>query len=212
MKESHVFDPKHVAVLESEDRKTWQNPEKILELIELKPDYVVADLGCGSGFFTVPLSRKVKKVYGIDVQKEMLEFLEQKIQTQKIGNIETMLSGEEEIPLENECVDLLLSVNTLHEFRDKRKMISEMRRVLRQEGQAVIIDFKKEETPVGPPVAIRVSKEQAVGLFKKQGLTFLKAHDLKYHYLIVFQKELDVFYLEIGLHSLSFRYISAGVK
>jgi len=188
MKKSHVFDPKHIDVLESEDRKTWQNPEEILELIELKPDYVVADLGCGSGFFTVPLSRKVKKVYGIDVQKEMLKFLEQKIQTQKIGNIETLLSGEEEIPLENESVDLLLSVNTLHEFRDKRKMISEMRRVLRQEGQAVIVDFKKEETPLGPPVTIRVSKEQAGRLFEKQGLTVLKSHDLKYHYLIVFQK------------------------
>ena len=89
MKESHVFDPKHVAVLESEDRKTWQNPEKILELLKLKPDYVAADLGCGSGFFAVPLSRRVKKVYGIDFQKEMLEFLEQKIQEQNIEKIFT---------------------------------------------------------------------------------------------------------------------------
>ena len=189
MKESHVFDPKHIDVLESEDRKTWQNPEEIMEMLELKPYYIVADVGCGSGYFTVPISRKVTMVYGVDVQKEMLKFLEQKIQRQKILNIETLLSEEDEIPLQNESADLLLSVNTLHEFRDKEKMISEIRRVLKPKGQAAIVDFKKEDAGFGPPVSVRVSKEQAGHLFEKHGLTVLKTHDLKYHYLIVFRKE-----------------------
>ena len=189
MSESHIFDPKHICALESEDRKTWQNREEIIGLLELKPSYVVADLGCGSGYFSIPLSRKVKKVYGIDVQKEMLEFLEHKIQEQKIVNIESLLSKENRIPLKNESVNLLLSVNTLHEFRDKENMIAEIRRVLRPRGQAVIIDFKKEDSDVGPPVSIRVSKEQAKLMFKKQALKALRTHDLKYHYLIVFRKE-----------------------
>ena len=90
MSESHIFDPKHIDALESENRKTWQNREEIIGMLELKPSYVVADLGCGSGYFSVPISQKVKKVYGIDVQMEMLEFLEKKIQEQKIGNIETL--------------------------------------------------------------------------------------------------------------------------
>jgi ubiquinone/menaquinone biosynthesis C-methylase UbiE len=189
MKESHIFDLKHIGALESEDRKTWQNLEEIIGLLELKPSYVVADLGCGSGYFTVPISRKVKKVYGIDVQKEMLEFLEQKIREQKIVNIETLLSKENEVPLQNESVDLLVSVNTLHEFRDKEKMVTEIRRVLRPKGRAVIVDFKKEDSSVGPPVSIRVSEEQARLMFEKKALTALKTHDLKYHYLIVFRKE-----------------------
>ena len=188
MKESRVFDPKNVDILEAEDRKTWQNPEEILGSIELKPDYVTVDLGCGSGFFTLPLSRKVKKVYGIDVPKEMLEFLEQKIQRQRIRNIEPLLSGEDEIPLENESVDLLITVNTLHEFRDKEKMIGEMRRVLRQDGKAMIVDFKKEDTGFGPPVSIRVSREQARRLFEKNDFAVLKSQDLKYHYLMVFRR------------------------
>ncbi|UCC57865.1 MAG: methyltransferase domain-containing protein [Candidatus Bathyarchaeum sp.] len=91
MKESHVFDPKNVEILEAKDRKTWQSPEEILGAVGLNHNYVAADLICGSGFFTIPLSRKVKKVYGIDVQKEMLEFLEKKIKSQKIGNIELLL-------------------------------------------------------------------------------------------------------------------------
>jgi len=146
MNQSHVFDPKNIDILEMEERKTWQNPEEILGAVEIRSDFVVADLGCGSGFFTVPLSQKVKKVYGIDVQKEMLDFLEQKIQKLKIKNIELLLSKKNEIPLENESVDLLVSMNTLHEFDDKKIMIEKMRKVLKRGGKALIVDFKKENT------------------------------------------------------------------
>ncbi|PVX23085.1 MAG: hypothetical protein CW716_12965, partial [Candidatus Bathyarchaeum sp.] len=188
MAEHHIFDPKHSSALESEDRKNWQNPQEIIKLLELKPSYVVADLGCGTGYFTVPIAHKVKKVYGIDIQQEMLTLLEQKIRQQKIGNIETLLSKENEIPLKDESVDLLLSVNTLHEFRDKKAIIDEMRRVLKADGQLAIVDFKKEETDFGPSVFVRISKMQAKRLFMKRGLTELKTHDLKFHYLIVFGK------------------------
>ncbi|PVX23175.1 MAG: hypothetical protein CW691_11350 [Candidatus Bathyarchaeum sp.] len=188
MNGNHIFDPKRIDALESDERRTWQNREKIIGLLELKPFYVVADLGCGSGYFSVPISRIVKKVYGIDVQQEMLEFLEQKIQKQKILNIETLHSKDTEIPLKDESVDMLLSINTLHEFRDKNTIIHEIHRVLKPKGQAAIVDFKKEDTAIGPPVSIRVSKEQASRLFEKQGMTVLKSHDLNYHYLIVFGK------------------------
>lgn len=188
MKESHVFDPKNVDILEAEDRKLWQNPEEILDAIELNRDYVAADLGCGSGYFTIPLSRRVKKVYGIDVQKEMLEYLEQKIEKQRIENVTPLLSKENEIPLENKTLDLLITANTLHEFSDKEKMIQEIQRVLRQDGKAVIVDFKKTETGFGPPISIRLSKDQAQRLFEKNGFKVLKTKDLTYHYLIVIQK------------------------
>ena len=144
--ESHIFDPKNIEVLESEERKTWQNPDGIIGQLDLKPDYVVADLGCGSGYFSVPISRNVKKVYGIDVQQEMLDYLDQKVQKQKISNIETVLSHGNDIPLENESVDLLLTVNTLHEFRDKEKTAKEIQRVLKHNGRAVIVDFVKKFT------------------------------------------------------------------
>jgi len=189
MKKSHVFDPKNIDFLEMEERKIWESPEEILGMIEIKPDYVAVDLGCGSGFFTVPLSRKVKKVYGVDIQKQMLEFLEQKIRKLKIKNIEPRLSRENEIPLENESVDLLVTMNTLHEFDDKEKMIEEMRRVLKQGGKVLIADFEKKNTAFGPPVSIRVSKKQAISLFEKKGFVTLKKQNLMYHYLLIFLRK-----------------------
>ncbi|MCP8310221.1 MAG: methyltransferase domain-containing protein [Candidatus Methylarchaceae archaeon HK02M1] len=189
MKKSHVFDPKNIDVLEREERKIWQDPEEILGMVEIKSNFVVADFGCGSGFFTVPLSQKAKKVYGIDIQKEMLEFLERKIQRLKIRNIEPLLSKEEGIPLEDESLDLLVSINTLHEFGDKKRIVEEMRRVLRRYRELLIVDFKKKDTGFGPPVTIRVSKEQVKSLFEKRGFTTLRSKDLMYHYLLVFQRE-----------------------
>jgi ubiquinone/menaquinone biosynthesis C-methylase UbiE len=186
MKSLHLFDPKNIDILEAEDRKIWQDPEEILGEIRLNSDYIAADLGCGSGFFTFPISRRVKKIYGIDVQEEMLKFVAQKIRREKIENVELLLSEEGEIPLENHSVDLLLSVNTLHEFSDKEKMIKEIQRVLKPNGKAVIVDFKKEETSFGPPVAIRISSEQAKQLFEKYGFKALKSKKLQYHYLIIF--------------------------
>jgi len=188
MKRSHVFDPEHIPVLEAEDRKAWQNPNEILSAVRLRPEFVAADLGCGSGYFTVPLARKVKKVYGIDVQREMLDFLEDKIRARGIRNIDTLLSKSDEIPFGDESVDFLMSINTLHEFGDRNKMSNEMRRVLRKGGELLIVDFKKEETGFGPPVSIRVSKTAAVKLFEARSFRLRKAKELLYHYLLVFAK------------------------
>jgi ubiquinone/menaquinone biosynthesis C-methylase UbiE len=189
MKKSHVFNPKHVDVLEEEARKTWQNPEEILNTVDLKPNFVAVDLGCGSGFFTVPLSQKVHKVYAIDVQEKMLEFLRKKIRKLKITNVEPLLSKSKEIPLGDESVDFLVSVNTLHEFDDRETVIEEIKRVLKRGGMVLIVDFKKEDTGFGPSVSVRVSKKQAKNLFEKKGFTTLKTQELMYHYLLVFSKE-----------------------
>ena len=186
LKRSHVFDPAHIGVLESENRKVWQNAEEVLRAVEIKSDHVAADLGCGSGYFTVPLARKAKKVYGIDVQKEMLAFLEEKMRRLKIKNIELLLSKSNEIPLQNESVDLLLTVNTLHEFDDRDKTIREMRRIAKKSGKLLIVDFKKEEMDFGPSVNIRISKTGAVKLFEEKGFVLVKDQDLPYHYLLVF--------------------------
>jgi ubiquinone/menaquinone biosynthesis C-methylase UbiE len=186
----HIFNPKHIAVLEIEDRKIWQNPKEILETLNIEPNLVAADLGCGSGFFTIPLSMEVKKVYAIDVQKKMLEFLQERTRRLKIKNVEPLLSTGSEIPLENDSVDLLLSMNTLHEFDDKKRMAEQIRRVLKQRGVAVIADFKNKNTGFGPPVAIRLSEQQAINLFEQNGFTTLQTKELKYHYVLTFVKNL----------------------
>ena len=157
MNKSNLFDPNQIEILEIEDRKIWQNPDEVLEKIDIKDDFVVADLGCGSGFFTLPLSRKARKVFGIDVQKRMLEFLKNKIIEMKVKNIEILLSKKNRIPLENESIDVLVSINALHEFEDLEKMGEEIKRVVKTGGKLLIVDFRKKNTDYGPPKSVRIS-------------------------------------------------------
>jgi ubiquinone/menaquinone biosynthesis C-methylase UbiE len=185
----HLFDPKNIAALESKERKVLQDPEKIIKKVGLKPRDIVADLGCGTGYFTVPISYVVKKVYAIDIQQEMLDYLAKKIRNQHITNIELVLStNPKTIPLPNESVNFLLSVMTLHEFQDKEKVVKEMQRVLKPNGKIAIIDFKKQNTGSGPPLEIRISEEQTIKTFKNVGLKEIKRFDLKSYYLLVFEK------------------------
>lgn len=159
-----------------------------MNAVDLKPDFVAADLGCGSGYFTVALAQRVRKVYGVDVQKEMLDFLAEKIKRLGIKNIQLLLSKANKIPLEPESVDLLISINTLHEFDDKNIMIREIRRVIKRGGRLMIVDFKKLDTGFGPPVNIRISEASAVRLFTAHGLVLVNEKDLPCHYLLVFAK------------------------
>lgn len=188
MGKTQIFNPKYANALETEERKLWENPDKILGLVEIKPDFTAVDLGCGSGFFTLPLAKRAKKVYAIDLQEEMLRIIEQKMRKQKIKNIKPLLSRENEIPLKDKSVEFLVSVNALHEFGNTKRMIKEVHRVLKPKGKALIVDFKKEETVFGPPVAIRISKEQAITLFEKNGFKTLKTMNLPFHYALVFSK------------------------
>jgi ubiquinone/menaquinone biosynthesis C-methylase UbiE len=102
--------------------------------------------------------------------------------------VELLVSKPAEIPLENESIDLLLTVNTLHEFDDRERMIEEMKRVVKKGGKLLIVDFMKKETGFGPPVEIRMSKAKAVKLFEAKGFTLVEKRDLSYHYLLVFVK------------------------
>ncbi|MGQ9719614.1 MAG: hypothetical protein ACUVWK_07265 [Nitrososphaerales archaeon] len=74
-------------------------------------------------------------------------------------------------------------------FGNKKRIIEEINRVLKYNGDALIVDFKKEDTGFGPPIAIRISKDGATDFFEKKGFVTLQVRMLSYHYLLVFRKK-----------------------
>ena len=145
-----IFNPEKIYILESKKRRLYLDPQKILSFLDLQPSSIVADLGCGSGVFTIPISKKVKKIYGIDVEPKMIKALDQKIIQKKIKNVSTLLSNGINIPLETASLDLLITVNTLHEFNDRNKVFKEIFRVLNSTGKLAVVDFKKKREGFGP--------------------------------------------------------------
>ncbi len=186
---SHKFDVKRAEILDSPDRKQFLNPDSILDWISLDREMILADLGCGTGFFTIPASLRVKKVYALDVQQGMLDILQDKIKKQKIANIETILSEESSIPLPDGSVDVLLMANVFHELEDRSAILEEGKRILSSRGKLAIIDWKKIEMDFGPPVEERLAEEEVISVCKGSGFEFAERSDAgPYNYLLVFNR------------------------
>ncbi len=186
---SHKFDVKRAEILDSPDRTQFLNPDSILDKIGLERKMVLADLGCGTGFFTIPASLRVKKVYALDVQREMLDILQAKIKKQKLANIELILSKESSIPLPDDSVDILLMANVFHELEDRSAILEEGKRILSSRGKLAIVDWKKIEMDFGPPVEERLAEEEIISICKDGGFEFRERSDAgPYNYLLVFNR------------------------
>lgn len=187
----HKFDVKNAEILDSLERIQFLNPDGILDKAGLSKEMVLADIGCGTGYFTIPASRRVKKVFAIDVQKEMLDILGEKINKQKLTNIEAILSEEASIPLPDNSVDVLLMANVFHELEDRSSILKEGKRILSGNGILVIVDWKKMEMDFGPPVEERLTPEEVISICKDNGFEVREQSDAgPYHYLLIFGLQL----------------------
>ncbi len=185
----HKFDVKDVEVLESPERLQFLNPDVILDKVGLRKEMVLADLGCGTGYFTIPASRRVKKVFALDVQQGMLNILRDKIEEQQISNIEAILSEEARIPLPDSSVDVLLMGNVFHELEDRNAILNEVKRILSIKGKLVIVDWLKIEMDFGPPVEERLTADEVVSICEDNGFEVLEQSDAgPYNYLLIFGK------------------------
>jgi len=188
---AHKFDPKNAEILESRDRKNFLDPDYILGKIGLDRETVLADLGCGTGFFSIPASMLVKKVYALDVQQDMLDILDDKIQKKRLTNINTLLSEESSIPLPDNSVDVLFMANVFHELEDRSSLLKEAYRILSTRGRLVIIDWNKMEMDFGPPLDERLTPHEVISFCKKEGFKMLERSEAgNYNYLLIFEKAL----------------------
>jgi ubiquinone/menaquinone biosynthesis C-methylase UbiE len=183
----HKFDPKKAGILDDPERVKILEPASILEKLELTGEMVLVDLGCGTGFFSIPASRRVKKVFALDIAQEMLEILRDKIKKEKITNIEVLLSGESSIPLLDKSVDIILMANVFHELEDRFTLLKEVKRVLKMNGRLMIIDWNKMEMDFGPPLQERLDEKEVIDTCYGNGFTFLeRSHIGPYNYLLKF--------------------------
>jgi len=153
---------------------------------------IAADFGSGSGGWVLPLARKLTegKVYAIDVLPEAISVLEARRKSEKIFNIQTILSNLESkkgSALHPNSMDLVLMTNLLFEVDDKRKVIEEGKRVLKKGGEILIVDWRTD-VPVGPEKD-RISAEEVKGIAKDLDLKLEKEFEAgSYHYCLLFSK------------------------
>ena len=128
--------------LERPEREKEERPDLLLTALKLKPGDAVADIGCGSGYYTRRLAQAVGTngvVYAVDIQQEMLDLLTHKLAAEKIFNVKPVLGTETDPKLPPAKVDLILLVDVYHEFDQPYEMTQAMTRALKPGGRLVFV-------------------------------------------------------------------------
>lgn len=185
---THKFDPEKSHLLQDPKRLKSEPPERIWDVINKNKTRVLIDLGCGTGYFTIPFASELgpdSLVCACDISFHMLEKL--KIENLNIAAVQI---EEEIIPIKDNFVDLVFMGNLYHELNNRKKVLQETCRVLKSGGETAIWDWKKQQMDIGPPLSSRIPQGILENELKEQGFTDLEFYDiLPYHNLVVASKK-----------------------
>lgn len=155
---SKKFDAKHLEKLDNPKRRSILPPDRTIEELNLQSGQVVADVGCGIGYFTVPLAKVVGsngKVYAIDIEPLMLEETKKRVSEEQLNNVEFVLSTENNFKIPDNIADVVFTSTVYHELETPKNFLDECRRVLKEKGELFILDWNRVEEEMGPPLHIR---------------------------------------------------------
>lgn len=162
---SHVMGHQAARWLERPEREEEERLSLLIDLLELKPGMVVADIGAGSGVLTFLMAPQVApegKVIAVDIQEEMLVRLQNRLSRRDIHNVD-MLLGEPKSPrLEPESVDLVLMVDVYHEFEFPHEMLTNISQALKPGGRIALVEYRLEDPEVPIKLLHKMSEKQAV--------------------------------------------------
>lgn len=188
----HSFEDAEKWVREFEDpqRDEWQKPVEVVRALGLKPGDRVADIGAGSGYFSRRFSRQVEQgiVYAVDIEPNMLRYIGSRSEKDRQTNIVPVLGQPGNPMLAPRSVEVVFICDTIHHVDERDLYYKTLRRALVKGGRLAIVDFRKEETPVGPPVSMRISEEDLVAELTRAGFHLKEKKDfLPHQYFLVFE-------------------------
>lgn len=185
-------DAEHWAArFEKPERDEWQKPEHVLAVLALPTDAKVADIGAATGYFPVRFARAVPQgmVYGVDVEPDMVRYLNERAAREGLTNLKSIVCTADD-PRLPEAVDLVFICNTYHHIAERVDYFSRLRKLIRPGGRLVVVDFKKEELPVGPPPAHKLAAETVIEELASAGYALVGRDEaLPYQYFLTFQVE-----------------------
>ena len=170
-------------------RRSWFNPEKMLQDAGLRSGMVFVDVGCGDGFFTILAAQVVGAkgmVYAVDTDAPAIERLKSKLAENGLANVKAVVAEAEETVFCKGCADFVFYSIVLHDFHDPAKVLANAKQMLKPSGLLMDLDWKKKRMSFGPPFWIRFSEEHAQTLIRNEGLKVVNVRGLgRNHYVIV---------------------------
>jgi ubiquinone/menaquinone biosynthesis C-methylase UbiE len=175
----HRFDnpERYAKSFDDPARDEWQMPVRVIETLALAPGQVVADIGAGTGYFTVRLAKAAArpKVYAVDIETSMVEYVQRRAATEGLKQVVAVQGSAYRANLP-EPVDVVLIVDTYHHIPNRPAYFRELRKSMKQSGRLAIIDFRKG-APSGPPEHFRFTADQITEELKQAGFRLQAQHD-----------------------------------
>jgi SAM-dependent methyltransferase len=190
---SHSFEDveRWTRVFDNPERDAWQLPETVIEFLGVEEGHVVADLGAGTGYFTVRLARAVGdtgRVLAVDIEPALIEHLRQRAEDEDLPQVDPILGEPDDPKLPAKQVDLVLVVDTWHHIDDRISYLGDLSQALSSGGRVAIVDFHEGELPVGPPPGHKLSRDAVLEELTEAGwILDAESEDLPYQYLLVFR-------------------------
>jgi len=181
---------KWAQIFDDPKRDAWQKPHEVIQALALKTDAVIADIGSGTGYFSVRFANMTPKgrVYGVDTEPDMVKFLADRAQREGLRNI-TAVAGAPDNPRLPEKADLIILVDVFHHIDDREQYFRKLRASLKPGGRVAIIDFRMD-SPDGPPKSARIAPDRVAAEMKRAGYALAKEHTfLPNQYFLVFQPD-----------------------
>jgi cyclopropane fatty-acyl-phospholipid synthase-like methyltransferase len=175
-------------VFDDPERDAWQKPHEVIQALALKPDAVIADIGSGTGYFSMRFANMTPKgrVYGVDTEPDMVKYLAERAKREGLKNV-TAVAGAPDDPRLPEKADLIILVDVYHHVGDRERYFRQLQKSLKPGGRIAVIDFRMD-SPVGPPQSARIAPERVKAELKRAGYALSQEHAfLPNQYFLVFQ-------------------------
>ena len=173
-------------------REKEENTSLLLKSLEIRPGWSVCDLGCGNGYHSLKMARMVGptgKIYGVDIQKQMLRMLEKRAGEAGIKNVVPVLGKVHDPNLKPESCDMILLVDVYHEMSHPRVMLEKIRAALKPTGRLVLVEFRAEDAAVPIKLLHKMSKRQMIREVCPSGFRVVRQFDdLPWQHVIFFEK------------------------
>lgn len=179
-----------LSIFEGEKRAENLQIDRVMDILKIAEGKSVADIGAGSGWFTVRASKRVGengKVYAVEINQDFIKYINERAKKEKITNIETVLGTEDDPKLPDNSVDAVLMLKTYHEIAEPVKVLVNLRKSLKPDALFGIIDRNGKGDDHG------INKENVVEEAKRAGFSLVEDYDFVktdgMDYFLVFRAE-----------------------